>query len=656
MQSRSLEEANRQMRAVFDASRFVTIIATNVEGTITFFNKGAEEILGYSSDEVIGKETPAILHDKEEVKLRAAELTKELGYPIAGFETFVAYAKKGLYEEREWTYICKDGKRITVMLSVTPIYNAKNEIIGFLGTGVDITERKHFEEKLRESEELFRRLFEDSGDALLLLVDGIFVDCNEVTVEMLRADSKEQVLNTHPSDLSPEFQGDGRLSAEKAQEMINLAFQKGYHRFEWLHKRVDGEVFPVEVLLTAITMENKRVLHTCWRDITDRKEAEEKLRQSQKMEVIGQLAGGIAHDFNNMLSGIMGATELLQTINHASPQQKELFELITNSAQRASELTQQLLTFARKDTQNLSIFNMVDTLKSVKALLEHTIDKSIQITVESSDELLTVQGDKSQLENALMNLGINARDAMPNGGELRFSIKKKQFFSTKHFTGGFDLPPGTYVKIKIADTGQGIPPSLLLKIFEPFFTTKEQGKGTGLGLASVYGTIKSHNGAVDLKSTLGKGTVFSLYIPLYQFKNDATTEDEPRPLTPISTNHTILVIDDEDIVRIMLEIGLQKMGYKVLVAERAAEGIDLYKKNRDAIDLVVLDMIMPEMKGSDCFRELKKLNSTIKVIIASGYTRQENVEELIEEGLAGFIHKPFKIEQLSTLIQEILQK
>lgn len=655
MFSSSKENLLKQMQAVFDASLCTTIIATDLDGTITFFNKGAEKILGYRAKEVVGKVTPAILHDKDEVVQRARELTEELEYPVEGFETFVAYAKKGLYEEREWTYIRKDGSRITVVLSVTPIYNDLHEIIGFLGTAVDISERKAVQERLSASEELFRRLFHDSGDALLLIIDGKFVDCNQNTVKMLGAESKDQVLHTHPSELSPQYQDDGRLSSEKAEEMMDIAFKYGSHRFEWTHQKMNGEAFPVEVVLTAITMDDKKVLHTCWRDISDRRLAEEKLRQSQKMEVIGQLAGGVAHDFNNILSGILGASDLLlDELSHDDPLY-ELVDLIHTSALRGSDLTKKLLSFARKGQQDTTNVDVHESVNSVLHLLEHTIDRSILLSSSLEASHSTIRGDRNQLENALINLAVNARDAIVENGTITITTANIAISTPKQFITGFELPAGEYLRLTISDNGPGITKEIQRQIFEPFFTTKEAGKGTGLGLASVYGMMKEHDGAIDLISTVQKGTAFHLYFPVLT-EEQMPTQPIHMGFTQPELSATILVVDDEDLVRNIFRRMLQTFGYKVITARDGGECLDIYEEQGDTIDLVILDMIMPVMSGSDCFRKLREIDPSAKVIIASGYTRDENMEILRNEGVLGFVEKPVQKDALNqAIIAALLQ-
>ncbi len=644
-------ETEWYLRAVFDASSRVSIIATDIDGTIVLFNKGAELLLGYRAEEVVGCTTPELFHRPEEVAARGRELTEELGAPVDGFDVFVAHAQRGLYEEREWTYLCKDGTERIVSLAVTAVRDERNELVGLLGTAVDVSERHAVERRLRSSEELFRRLFEDSGDALLLIEHGRFVDCNDVTVRMLRAASKSEVLGTHPSELSPEHQSDGSRSDEKAEEMMALAFERGTHRFEWLHRRVDGEVFPVEVLLTAVEAGNRRLLHTCWRDITDRKRAEEQLRQAQKMDAVGQLAGGVAHDFNNMLAGVIGAVDLLQEVLQGQPAMLDYVNVISSAAERAADLTRKLLAFARKGPEILAPLDFHETVNAVRQILERTIDKRIEIALDLGAARAIVRGDKGQLQNAVLNLCLNARDAMPDGGRLEVSTATIDVSAATRLVGIFVVDPGPYLRVGIRDTGSGIEPAVLPKVFEPFFTTKEPGKGTGLGLASVYSTVKSHRGAVDVDTEVGAGTTFYIYLPLCTDMEPPPVSAAPRPLPGAGT---VLVVDDEPIVREVTARLLDRLGYFALLASGCDEALQMLRHHAGEIELVLLDMIMPGKSGRDCFHEVRRLHPAVKVVMASGYTRGEEVSDLIELGLSGFLRKPFRSAELAKTLARAL--
>jgi len=649
-----LSGSDAVLRSVLDASSRVSIIVTDLDGVVRIFNEGARVLLGYESEEVVGKQTPTLIHLQSEVEQRSQELSEEFGYPVRGFEVFVAHAKQGRYEEREWTYVCKNGEHRWVNLAVTAVHNEQDEIIGFLGTAVDTTERRRAEERLRRSEQLFRQLFHDSADALLLLEEGQFVDCNDGTIRMLRARNKGEVLNTPPWELSPEHQMDGRSSHEKALEMIGLALEHGSHRFEWLHCRMDGEVFPVEVLLTAITIGERRVLHTCWRDISDRKRAEEQLRQSQKMEVVGQLAGGIAHDFNNMLAAIVGGADLLTADLQGEVELLEHVSMISDASSRAADLTSKLLAFARKGAETMATIDLHEVVRAAQQLFARTLDKRVEIVGTLAAKKSMILGDSTELQNAVINLGINARDAMRSGGRLTLATENVVLGPGDTTVGAFTLAPGDYVRLTVSDTGQGIEPNLLPRIFEPFFTTKGVGEGTGLGLASVYGTVKSHCGSVSVDSTVGEGTRFQMHLPIADGPSDR--DASPRPTSDTaSEGGMILVVDDEPLVRSTLSKLLHSAGYSTLVAEGVEQAETIFAEHWSSVDAVLLDMIMPKHTGREGFHRLRAIDPDARILLVSGFTRGEEVTDLIEQGLAGFVRKPVRRADLIELLRQTLR-
>lgn len=385
-------------------------------------------------------------------------------------------------------------------------------------------------------------------------------------------------------------------------------------------------------------------------DITVRVEMEQKLRQSQKMDAIGQLAGGIAHDFNNMLSGIMGSAELLR--NRVSAQEQQLVSIITSAAGRASELILKLLAFSRKDQVAFTPVNLHTVILDTVEILERTLDKKITVKHQLLATSHTVMGDWSQLQNSLLNIGINSGHAMPNGGILEFLTRRQQLDELSCEQSTFALKPGWYIQVVIRDTGCGISKEHLKKIFEPFFTTREQGKGTGLGLAAVYGTVAQHRGAVSVYSEVGIGAEFHILLPLsFQEESQPTAEEQ----TIVHGEGTILIIDDEPIVRTSAKLMLEKLGYSVIEATDGVEGRNMFRDHADEIDLVLLDMIMPRMDGTRCFYELQDIDPAVKVIICSGFSRDADLKILKNDGLQAFLRKPFNLFDLSRTIAAVLK-
>lgn len=383
-------------------------------------------------------------------------------------------------------------------------------------------------------------------------------------------------------------------------------------------------------------------------EVTDRIEMEQRLRQSQKMDAIGQLAGGIAHDFNNMLSGILGAADLLRL--KAGPENQHLIKIITESSERAGELIQKLLTFSRKEKIAFVPININSILNDTIDILRRTLDKRIVVQCRIEADSKTILGDRSQLQNTLLNIGINGGHAMPSGGTIAFESVSVTLDENYCQASSFDISPGQFLQITISDTGSGIAQEDLKHIFEPFFTTKQQAKGTGLGLASVYGIVQQHRGAISVNSELGKGTEFTIVLPVSEEKEATPVKHEEF----VKGEGCILVIDDELVVRTTVRMMLENIGYEVLEAQNGQEGVLIYKKNKEKIDLVLLDMLMPVMDGTECFFELKKINSEVRVIISSGFTRDADLTGLKKAGLTDLIRKPYNLQKLSKVIENAL--
>ncbi len=388
-----------------------------------------------------------------------------------------------------------------------------------------------------------------------------------------------------------------------------------------------------------------------FRDITEEYNLQNKLNHRSKMDAVGQLAGGVAHDFNNMIGGIMNASKLLQSPKlNLDEKALKYVDLILKASNRAADLTSKLLLFGRKNIFDLKVIDLHKIIDETVAILNSTIDKKITIKIEKCANNHLILGDSSSIYNTLMNLSINSSQAILNGGEIIIKTTNKKLGQIYCNASPFQLEPGNYCKIEVCDTGMGINLENQKKMFEPFFTTKEQGKGTGLGLATVYGTIKRHHGAVYVYSEEGKGTCINLLLPSHE-KIEISEEEQ---YDIIKGSGTILLVDDEEILRIIGVDMLKEMGFHVLVAENGVDAINVFKKNHTEIDLVIMDMIMPRMNGSEAFFEMKKIDRNCKVIISSGFTKNENVDELIQSGICGFISKPFIDFDLSSLIRDAL--
>ncbi|MBI5586090.1 MAG: response regulator [Deltaproteobacteria bacterium] len=388
------------------------------------------------------------------------------------------------------------------------------------------------------------------------------------------------------------------------------------------------------------------------RDVTEHKLLEEQLLQAQKMESIGNLAGGIAHDFNNLLGGILGYATFLKrklTAKHALYPSAVSIE---KSAQRAAELTRQLLGFARPGKSEIRPIDCNAVIRELILLLKRTIDRRIAVAADLEAHLPGMEGDEIAIHQSLMNICLNARDAMPQGGRLLITTRKKMIIPDQAARQR-GLKGGPYIQITVSDTGTGIGSEVRGQIFDPFFTTKDPGRGTGLGLAIVYGIIQNHGGYIEVQSQVGQGTVFTLLLPAIPAARSRKV-NPPALFKEVQGEETVLLVDDEEIIRELGADLLEDRGYRVLLAADGREAINIYKERNLEISLIILDVVMPGMGGKETFQQLKALNPRVKVLLSSGYSAKGEVGEILKLGAAGFIQKPYREEELAARARELL--
>ncbi len=381
-------------------------------------------------------------------------------------------------------------------------------------------------------------------------------------------------------------------------------------------------------------------------DITEKLELEENFRQSQKLKSIGQLAGGVAHDFNNMLGGIIGPAELIHP--ELTKDQQQVIELIIESGKSAAELTRKLLAFSRKGKVKTMPVDVNAAIQSTVSILNHSIDKKIDVEMILKATDATVSGDLNELQSIFLNLGINSSHAISGEGKIVFSTKEKYLDKEMCKKSVFNIEPGRYIEISVEDNGCGIKKEDKAHIFEPFFTTKGYGKGTGLGLAACYGTVCEHHGAIEVSSEEGHGTCFKIYLPILENKSGIKPQ-ETGSFTP--GDGCILVVDDEPVIRSSANLMLKKMGYSVLLANDGIEAVDVFAEKKHLIDLVILDVIMPKADGRECFQMLREIDPNVKVLFASGFSRDSDGGLMLgpEHKIHGFLRKPYKLSELSEM-------
>jgi PAS domain S-box-containing protein len=439
-----------------------------------------------------------------------------------------------------------------------------------------------------------------------------------------------------------------------SNEPIGTLMKKtgGGWRSELKAQRKDGLGFELEIIASFIkdTQGNPIGIMFSFIDITERKHLEEEFRQAQKMEAIGTLAGGIAHDFNNLLMTIQGCTSLMLLDVDRSNSHYEKLKAIEQQVQSGSDLTKHLLGFARRGRYNVKPTDLNELVERTCSMFGRT-RKEITIHKKLQEDIWTVEVDQGQIEQTLLNLYLNAGQAMPGGGDLY--VETKNTTLDKKYAKPYRIKPGKYLKVSVTDTGFGMDEATHKRIFEPFFTTKEMGRGTGLGLASVYGIIKNHGGAINVTSKKGHGTTFRIYMPISnkQVKKERRTAGD----VLVGTD-TILLVDDEEAVLDWTGQLIKALGYTVLEAKGGREAVDIYKRNRDVVDLVILDVVMPGMSGGETFDILKGIDADVKVLLSSGYSIDGEAAKIMERGCNGFIPKPFNIKELSEKIRKILKK
>ncbi len=416
--------------------------------------------------------------------------------------------------------------------------------------------------------------------------------------------------------------------------------------------RKGGEVFQATTRVIPVSWEDRPAMLCLIQDATRQGDLESRLLYAKKMEAVGTLAGGIAHDFNNHLQGISGYIQLLMMRGDRDRTEQGWLLQIERSVKRAAALTKQLLIFSRKEESRLEPIDLNEVVRQAQKTLARTIPESITAELRLAAEIASVDGDAVQLEHVLFNLGINAKDAMPDGGKIVIETRNVQLDEAfcRNLVG---VKPGAYVELTFADSGHGMDRETLERIFEPFYTTKGVGSGIGLGLAIVYGIVQSHHGLILCESNLDKGTTFRVYLPAQEREGAAPAKEE-RKRGDYRGAETIIIVDDEPDIIDIGQNTLEQFGYTVLTARNGEEAVETYSRQGDRIDLVILDLGMPGMGGERCLREILRMNPAVKVLIASGYAATQTVQSILEAGATGFMAKPYRLEDMLKKVREVL--
>jgi PAS domain S-box-containing protein len=736
----------------------VMLLALDVSGCVTMVNKKGCEILGYPETDILGKNwfeyfLPETIRDR--AKSRFHELTT---------------GSLEINEYAENVILTGSGKNRLIAWHNSILRDGNGAIVGTLSSGEDITVRKRAEEALRESEERFRRLYEQSPLPYQSLnAEGKFLDVNNAWLAELGYDRNEVIgkwfgeflanggasaFRDHFERLKQEGESHGiefemkredgttitasfesRVALDETGELlqthciftnvtearraqaererlvsaieqageavvvtdttgkilfVNPAFEtitgysygeavgkkpsilqsgehdSGFYKHLWdtitageiwtgrfINKKKDGRLYQEDATISPVKDAGGKIMNyvAVKRDITEHLELSKQLQQAQKMEAVGTLAGGVAHDFNNLLQVILGYSEMILTDERLPAAHEADLLKICQAAKSGADLVQRMLTFSRKSETKAVTLNLNNRVEQLEKMLSRTLPKMIDIEISLAEDCKPISADPLQIEQVLMNLAINARDAMPEGGKLIITTENV----TAHeecAKANLGQEPGDYVLLRVSDTGFGMDSETLEHIFEPFYTTKGPGEGTGLGLAVVYGIVKQHGGYVFCYSEPGAGTTFKLYFPALE-SGEEPDQPEPTPFLQ-GGSETILLVDDDELIR---ELGLRilgKLGYRVVLASNGKEALEMFRKQKDEISLIIMDLIMPEMSGKQCLEEILKIDPKAKVLIASGASARSHIFDIREIGAKGIVNKPYEMTELFTVVRETL--
>jgi len=640
---RQLESSEQQLRAALE--RFAAILESALDavvtidagGVITGWSTQAESMFGWSKSEAVGQVLSSIVIPPQHREAHGR-----------GLERFLATGEGPILRRRiEITALRKDGHEFPVELSVSPVRLGDTwEFSAFVR---DLSERKRTEAALRESEVGYRTLVERAPVGIYRSsAEGKFLSVNAALVRILGYDSPEEVQQL---DMARDVYAD---SAERQRLLDRDSYtDREYDEVEATWKRRDGLLLTVQLSVRAERSATTGIAYyeTIVRDVTEQRRLQEQLLQSQKMEAVGRLAGGVAHDFNNLLTVIISYTDLLlEDLGRDDPKREDV-AAVRKAAEGAAALTHQLLAFSRKQVLQPKVLDVNATVATTEKLLRRLIGEDIQLVAKLASGLGRVKADPGQIEQVIMNLAVNARDAMPAGGQL--TIETANVEMDEAYVRGHPLAqPGRYVMLAVSDTGIGMDEETKAHIFEPFFTTKEMGKGTGLGLATVYGIVKQSGGFIWLYSEPGQGTSFKIYMPRVDESAERATPAAAETL-PRGTE-TVLVVEDAPAVRAVTRQVLERQGYTVLEAPSGEAALVLATKHQGPIQLLLTDVVMPGVSGRQLAELLAPLRPDMLVLYTSGYTDDSVVRHRVLESGIAYLQKPFTPDGLARKVREVL--
>ncbi len=626
----ALRESEARYRAVVE-SQTELVCRFRPDHTLTFVNEAYARYFGKDPEELVGTTYAPLIVEEDRDRVRRTMEAICPDTPVVSVEERVR-RPDGEVRWQHWT--------------TRGIFDEAGRLVELQGVGRDVTDRRRAEETLRRSEEAYRALFEESVDGITITLGRRIVCANQALAGILRL-PMEDVLGREVLDfVHPDEREIAR--ARIARRLAGEPQPDVPSRYRILQP--DGTLRVVEILSRRVEWQGEDALQTIVRDVTEQVRLQEQLQQALKMEAVGQLAGGIAHDFNNLMTGILCHAGLLKTDAPQGTAVRETAELIEGAARRAAELTSQLLGFARRGKQQDVPVDLVDTVRTSVRLLSQSLPPPVVVETDFRSPEAYVRGDPVQVEQVVLNLAMNARDAMPDGGTVTFAVEEREVSEADCES---HARPGRYTVLTVADTGVGIPKEQRSRVFEPFFTTKPQGRGTGMGLAMVYGIVRNHGGWIDVDSAPGEGTTFRVFFP----SAEVPQEDRAPPAGPADTaadRARILLVDDEELVRDVVCRMLERLGYEAVAVASGQEAVAYYRDAGDDVAAVIIDFRMPGMDGRECFRTLKAMDPEVRAVLATGGGTQASMQDLLDEGLAALVKKPFEIGGLETTLRRVL--
>ena len=640
----------RRLQLLIDAIVDYAIYMIDVDGTVRSWNSGAERLKGYSADEIVGKPFSWFYSPEDRAK----------GLPQTALRIA---AETGRFSTEGWR-VRKDGSRFWAFVVVNAIRDEQGHVIGFAKVTRDITERQQAHNELLESERRYRRLIEAVVDYAIFQLDpaGNVTTWNP-GAQRIKGYDPEEIIGQHFS----QFYTPEDIQLDVPKRALAEAAKQGRFEAEGWRMRKDGSRFLASVVIDRIMDEAGELVGFAkvTRDVSERKQAQEELQRvqqqlvaSQKLEAVGQLSGGIAHDFNNLLMIVLGNLETAERNSRGLANSMNLQRALANAkrgAQRAAALTSRLLAFSRRQALDPKPINLNIFLNGLQEFLQRTLGERVEVQTVGSAGLWSIEADANQLESAIINLGINARDAMPDGGKL--TVEAVNVLADEDYCRvNPELSPGQYVIVCVTDTGTGMTTDVLSHAFEPFFTTKEPGQGTGLGLSQVYGFVKQSGGHVKIYSEVGQGTSIRMYFPRYH--GDARPVDSDADDFPPEGERleTILVVEDDADLRAYVSELLRDLNYRVVAAPSAQAALTILLQEEPKVDLLLTDVVMPGINGRELGRRARQIRPGIKILYMTGYSRNAVVHQgRLDEGVE-LLEKPISQAKLALRVRELLDR